>query len=317
LALKTGPMTTCALRMRLPERYLSLYCWGDNARRQVGRSLKVLKEPALVLEGDDLTAQIVVESTFACFLDASQRLWCAGLGAPSSEANRGRFLPVDLPVAPAFLTSSPNRICLLSNHSVDSPPYNASLCLFKGQREPLIILNRNGDLMSSWAKDGEVAPVLVQGQSHTCYVADGVVRCFGANDFGQTGSRGGGFGPKEAPLVGIKPDVTHMVAGSDHTCVAYPGGQVNCWGRNDSGQCGTTQTDKALLRPSTFNLRGAVRDMAAGASHTCAIVSDASAESTSLWCWGTPKDGQLGPSFSGDRPVEPQPIRLETLRQTQ
>ena len=66
---------------------------------------------------------------------------------------------------------------------------------------------------------------------------------------------------------------THIVAGTDHTCVILTDQSVKCWGGNVNGQTG---------EEGTPNLGGqAATAIAAGYNHTCAILADQSVK-----CWG-------------------------------
>jgi len=86
-------------------------------------------------------------------------------------------------------------------------------------------------------------------------------------------------------------DRSHDRAGGSHSCAVVDGG-VRCWGANDFGQLGNpafgdvdAATDVAGLRPGT---NAGVTAVAAGDSHTCAIVNGG------VQCWGYNGDGQLG-----------------------
>lgn len=143
-----------------------------------------------------------------------------------------------------------------------------------------------------------VSETLVSGSAHSCVLApDGVVRCWGANNYGQLGDgtltasavavavlAAGG-----APLTGV----TALAAGANHTCARLTTGRVVCWGRNDAGQLGDGSTTR---RPNPVTVQAAngtpltgVTMVAAGASHTCARLSTGGAR-----CWGSNSSGQLG-----------------------
>jgi len=153
-----------------------------------------------------------------------------------------------------------------------------------------------------------VAPVAVAaGGRHTCALLDsGDVKCWGANESGQLGlgdtaTRGDDPGEMGIllPFVDLAPGrtVTAVAAGGRHTCALLDGGDVKCWGANESGQLGLGDTaprgtgacQMGVFLP-TVPLGEAARAVAAGEAHTCALLS----VSGQVRCWGSNEYGQLG-----------------------
>lgn len=86
---------------------------------------------------------------------------------------------------------------------------------------------------------------------------------------------------------------TKISSGANHSC-AIANNYVYCWGDNAHGQLGDdTQIDKNqptginTKKINNFKSRAATH-VAAGASHSCAIVSG------DVYCWGNNSNGQLG-----------------------
>jgi alpha-tubulin suppressor-like RCC1 family protein len=129
---------------------------------------------------------------------------------------------------------------------------------------------------------------VVSGWNHTCAVTrTGVLYCWGLNREGQVGdgSRLDGLAPKPiATSVGV------LAAGNSHTC-ATSGIRLLCWGDNRFGQLGDGTTDSRLDPTPVVGLPGTPVTIVAGASHTCALLSDGTAH-----CWGQNLHGQLGDS---------------------
>ena len=96
------------------------------------------------------------------------------------------------------------------------------------------------------------------------------------------------------------PSFTAISAGGGHTCVLTNGGGVKCWGSNRFGQLGNGVSRKCnrygkCAQPfsaspvDVVGLAGKVKAIAAGGSHTCALMS-----SGGVNCWGYNARGQLG-----------------------
>lgn len=144
------------------------------------------------------------------------------------------------------------------------------------------------------------AQSVVAGRTHTCALGvDGRVLCWGANGSGQLGD--GSFSARRTavPVSGLAGlTVTALVAGGDHTCVAFGGG-VRCWGRNNVGQLGDGSTTTRNQPVAVQGLAGLnIIGLAAGHSHTCAVASNGS-----LRCWGWNGWGQLGDGGTADQHV--------------
>jgi alpha-tubulin suppressor-like RCC1 family protein len=87
-------------------------------------------------------------------------------------------------------------------------------------------------------------------------------------------------------------------AGFAHTCALLEDRTVRCWGSNLSGQLGDGTTDARLNPVSVLAsgtagaspvVLGGVTQIAAGDSHTCALLEDGTVR-----CWGRNVDGRLG-----------------------
>ena len=143
---------------------------------------------------------------------------------------------------------------------------------------------------------GEAARALSAGAYHTCAVlASGAVRCWGWNDFGQVSSSDSSSGDPSADrlvTVGIPP-AQAVAAGGFHSCAILETGVVSCWGLGRAGQDGVlVNLQHPVLAPGTVVDLGpgrTARAIAAGASHTCAVLDDYSVK-----CWGFNVDGELG-----------------------
>lgn len=152
--------------------------------------------------------------------------------------------------------------------------------------------------------------VLIQqisaGLEHTCVVADSRrVRCWGSAAHGKLGrGKPGDVGDDELPRQAYKPfhagDVDlgafgpiAQLAGHDgHTCALNVKGAVRCWGYGPvlgTMSKGIIGDDEPPSASKPLALGGPVRQLAAGALRTCALLEDGS-----LRCWGDNSGGELG-----------------------
>lgn len=96
-----------------------------------------------------------------------------------------------------------------------------------------------------------------------------------------------------------------LAVGFRHGCWIRPTGGVSCWGANESGQLGKGGGSSSSVPGNVGGLPAPAVALAAGRSHTCALLGDGT-----LWCWGDNARGQLGVGDTADRPA---PARVSGL----
>ena len=159
------------------------------------------------------------------------------------------------------------------------------------------------DLQPADAGEVQVGGPVIQlaaGGSHTCALLDSKdVVCWGDGGSGQLGYSnmdmiGDGEEPVDAGSVEVGGKVKALAAGALHTCAVLENGDVICWGTSSSGRLGYPDSgnigdseDPADAGPVQLGAKAI--DIAAGTSHTCALM-----ESEDVMCWGANNYGQLG-----------------------
>ena len=94
------------------------------------------------------------------------------------------------------------------------------------------------------------------------------------------------YGPGDSTPLGDTKIIDITVGDADYTCAILSDGNVKCWGNNDHGQTGggTQDISGSLTLSGTAGdplSGGTAKHIAAGGSHTCAILSDGTVK-----CWG-------------------------------
>ena len=145
---------------------------------------------------------------------------------------------------------------------------------------------------------------IAAGGSHACAALDaahgGGTRCWGANFSGQLGD-GTTNNYRSTPVTvsGLASGVRAIAAGYAHTCALLAGGGIQCWGSNSSGRLGDGTTTNRSTPTGVSGLANGVNALAAGGSHTCAVM-DAS-HGGGISCWGRNDSGQLGDGTTTSR----------------
>ncbi|MCA9178676.1 MAG: hypothetical protein KDB14_29645, partial [Planctomycetales bacterium] len=166
---------------------------------------------------------------------------------------------------------------------------------------------------------GQTAIAVAHGAYHACAIlTGGSVKCWGSNGGGQLGlgdtedrSAGAGELGDTLPTVDLGAGRTakSITAGGNFTCAILDNGSVKCWGSNNLGQLGLGDTNNrgddagemgdSLPAVDLGAGRTAVQ-IAAGASHSCAILDDSTTK-----CWGYNVYGSLGLGDSARRGDDP------------
>jgi cysteine-rich repeat protein len=151
------------------------------------------------------------------------------------------------------------------------------------------------------------ATQVVTGDSYTCALLGGRVKCWGNNHYGQLGlgdddNRGDDPGEMgdALPYVDLGADavVVALSARRVHTCAALESGAVKCWGYNLGGQLGLGDAEDRGDDPDEMGDALPAVDLGAGAHavavtvgtlHSCALLQDSGVK-----CWGQALVGQLG-----------------------
>jgi alpha-tubulin suppressor-like RCC1 family protein len=105
------------------------------------------------------------------------------------------------------------------------------------------------------------------------------------------------------------PQVEHVAAGREHTCVLFHGGSVRCWGKGAGGRLGTGATasigdNETPAVISDVTLGGRAVQISAGVEHTCALL-----DTGKVRCWGANAEGQLGHGHTRDIGDDEAPAR--------
>ena len=285
-------------------------CWGSNSSGQTGGGTSSSFRTISGTLGNPLSGQtathIAAGSSHTCAILSDKSVKCWGrssdgqTGGGTSSSFSFRTIsgtlgnPLSGQTATHIAAGSSHTCAILSDKSVKCWGSNSS-----GQTggrtssSSRTISGTAGNPLS-----GQTATHIAAGDSHTCAIlSDKSVKCWGSNSSGQTGGRTSSSsrtisGTAGNPLSGQT--ATHIAAGSSHTCAILSDKSVKCWGRSSDGQTGGGTSSSFSFRTISGTLGNPLSGqtathIAAGSSHTCAILSDKSVK-----CWGRSSDGQTG-----------------------
>ena len=270
IALTSGIKHTCALTSDN-----QVYCWGLNSSGQLGDGTTENRNQPVQVKG--LTGNIVAISAgseFTCAQNAANEVFCWGNNA-TGQLNDGTEENRTTPVKATAIS----EVLLVSGGFMELQGITPDGAVQLWNTEPIIPVTGLPNTGNTYIS----ADRFVTGGCSMTTAS--VVDCWGeiAN----------------AKVTGaIIPDM--LASGAAHACTMKADG-LACWGSNSHGQVGDGTLVNATEATLVKDLDLGVIALAAGAKHTCVILSD-----ESVYCWGQNIYGQLGDGSNKDSslPVE-------------
>ena len=287
----TGGFHSCGIRTSR-----QLYCWGRDDSGQVGDGGSNADQAAPVPVGGANWASVDAGVAHTCGLTTTRRVFCWGsdeygaLGDGGADANQS--VPVEVAGGHTTWTSvsvGGSHACgRRTNGRLYCWGYDGSGELGDGGSVP----GTNRPTPSLVAGGATNWTAVSAGGAHTCgRRANGRLYCWGNDSDSQVGD-GGTTTDRAAPVLvaGGATDWASVSAGGFHTCGRRTTGRVYCWGEDDDGQLGDSNTLDDQLVPALI-VGGALdwTSVSAGSSHTCGRLG-----SGRLYCWGADDDSALG-----------------------
>jgi alpha-tubulin suppressor-like RCC1 family protein len=285
----------------------SLVCWGNNKYGQLGESGEIpTPEPTapaagateaasstpLPTQGSSKQASsIAAGRSHSCAVTTAGGVRCWGKNE-HGELGNGTFADSRTPVDVMGLSHGMKAVvagwghtCALTDSGgVKCWGYNKNGELGNGANENL---NRPADVRG--LTSGVIS--LEAADDHTCaLLANGAVRCWGFNMYGQLGDGTSVNRNTPVDVTGLNGTIGALAAGWGHTCALSTAGGVKCWGNNEYGQLGVESKKETIHTPVIVSgLASGVTAIASDGGHACAITTRGL-----VMCWGNNKYGQLG-----------------------
>ncbi|MCB9137913.1 MAG: hypothetical protein H6642_06165 [Caldilineaceae bacterium] len=268
-----------------------VFCWGDNTYGQLGDDTRVDRPTPVAVAG--LNSGVIMISAgrdHTCALKESGELLCWGknddgqIGDNTLTDRRTPAAVYGLGAGVQAVAAGGEFTCaVMTDGGVKCWGQN-----FDGQLGIGTTSDRKTPTDVSGLSTGVVE--ITAGGEHACALtAQGDVKCWGANNYGQLGD--GSFQGRLLPVdvTGLGNDTAKVVAAQWHTCAISDTGSLKCWGRNSAGQLGDGTSDEQNVPVDVAGLNSAVSTVTGGAQHTCAMTTDGI-----VYCWGNSDYGQLG-----------------------
>jgi alpha-tubulin suppressor-like RCC1 family protein len=248
----------------------------------------------------DPTGRIAAGDNHTCAIALSDIIWCWGDNRYSqlgSTAFTDDFssIPIQTTALPGSriarrIVAGANHTCVLATDgSVWCWGQNGNGSLGDGS-----LLNQGSPVQADL---GETAKTFSAGGSTTCAaLSDDSLKCWGKGTSGQIGNNATLLSNGTPVYVSSVPSyftVAHLELGGAHSCAISVAGAAWCWGQVTNGRLGTTASSNAVTPTATASLGSTATQVAAGAAHTCALLTTGS-----ITCFGSNDKGQLGQALA-------------------
>lgn len=275
-----------------------VWCWGSNSLGQLGLGDDDLDPHPVPTKVPSLSSVISLSSNayHVCAMRVTGELHCwgdnrygqIGNGAMGGPRPPGDVVGMD---GAATVNSGGAHSCAIGTNHVGLWCWGN---------------NKNGQL-GDGSTQRHLTPITVQGTAgvtvdavglgdkHTCAAIGGKAKCWGDNTHGQLGDNSTNASPLPITVQGPT-NVVGIAAGMAHSCAfssLNAGGNVWCWGANDTGQLGIGSTEEKHTAQQIPGLSN-VTTLIAGDAHICAIINN-----DTVSCWGDNMSGQLGNGTAG------------------
>jgi alpha-tubulin suppressor-like RCC1 family protein len=101
---------------------------------------------------------------------------------------------------------------------------------------------------------------------------------------------------------------TAIAVGDEHSCALLSDGTVKCWGLNFAGELGDGTNNYNSNNPVSVSGISNAKAIAAGGSHSCALLSNGTVK-----CWGRNEHGELGNGTTGDSTNSNTPVSVSGI----
>lgn len=296
-AISGGRYHTCLLT---PNR--GVQCWGRNSDGQLGDGTQLPRtQPVNItgFSGDVMGIALGAEHSCAFLQSGVVQCWGSNTAGQLGDGTTTEHLTpkavIGLTGATAALVAGESHTCaLVQPGGVKCWGSNTAGQLGDGTAT-------NAGFPVSVAGLSSGVSAVTAGTNHTCALRQsGSVNCWGGNATGQLGDSSQISRTTPVDVLGLS-GVIALDAGAAHTCAVDGAGAVYCWGANNSGQLGNGNRLAQPQPVAVTGLPGAATSVAAGVTHTCALL-----QGGRVFCWGGNENSQLGDGTAEDRltPVE-------------
>ena len=265
-------------------------CWPSEMGYNVdggGRTKDNITTAIQVTQGNYHSCALLSNGTVTCWGEGGRLGSTSGVGV---RYNEPATMVAGISTATQIAAGESHTCALLADHTIKCWGFN-----YGGQLGIGEIVDGNPRYLATSVKGIANAVEVGVGSGHSCAVlADGTLKCWGGNGYGQIGPNGSKPRQLEPVTVPGITGATHVAPGFGNTCVIVTNGAVKCWG---AGDLTVSYGDERFgsLSDGVVTVHGitGATQIVADREHNCVLLSGGAVK-----CWGTPYNGTLGKTWT-------------------
>lgn len=279
-----------------------VFCWGDNAKQQLGRSTPAQSLVATNVPGLATGVQMVaLGAEHTCALTAAGGVKCWGGNNYGQTGTGSAAAVIATPSDAVGLTSGVIFIASGAWHTCALTATNGVLCWGRNEDGQ----TGSGSISAKIAMPTQVSgltsgvAMISSGGFYTCaQMMGGAVNCWGDNYWGYFGNGTTSDSSTPTPSPALQSVLSNsilqpMSAGYFNNCVITNAGGVKCFGDNSFGQLGVTNVTSSASPLDVPAWNSGVTRIATAANFACALTA------ADVQCLGDNSNGQLGKGTTG------------------
>jgi len=279
-----------------------VFCWGDNAKQQLGRSTPAQSLVATNVPGLATGVQMVaLGAEHTCALTAAGGVKCWGGNNYGQTGTGSAAAVIATPSDAVGLTSGVIFIASGAWHTCALTATNGVLCWGRNEDGQ----TGSGSISAKIATPTQVSgltggvAMISSGGFYTCaQMMGGAVNCWGDNYWGYFGNGTTSDSSTPTPSPALQSVLSNsilqpMSAGYFNNCVITNAGGVKCFGDNSYGQLGVTNVTSSASPLDVPAWNSGVTRIATAANFACALTA------AGVQCLGDNRNGQLGKGTTG------------------
>ncbi|MCC5866266.1 MAG: hypothetical protein JJU31_14175 [Wenzhouxiangella sp.] len=288
LAIQAGVLHSCAVTTGG-----AMQCWGNNFLGQLGDGSTTNRLTPVQVSGLDTgVTGLGTGHYFSCGLMTNAELRCWG---SNFYGQLGVGIELSRQLTPATVTGLGGTVVSIAigrDHACAVLNNGQARCWGNNDHGQL----GNGSLSAprqrlepvSVTGLGSSVQEIAAGADHTCArSASGTVRCWGSNSHGQLGNGQTSRHFVPIQVSDLPATVQALAAGGRHNCALASGGDLRCWGDNQSGQLGHGNGSGPHSPLPVEGLTAATAAISSGLANSCALSTGGRVS-----CWGATPLGQ-------------------------
>lgn len=276
-----------------------VYCFGENATRQLGNGLTTGTGTPQKLAGYTGVKKVTVGMGFTCIITSTDQVRCWGSNVDATVGQATTTSVYSTPTLYGYITkaidvAAGNRMACAIDEDTGTRTVKCWGKMGTGAVATPVPISITG-------LPNDIATLSVNGSTyadvrHACgLTATGDVWCWGSNYRSRRGAASGSVPWAAANMVAMPVKAKKVKVGTDSSCALGVDDNLYCWGMGLPSNTNQYELTESFVPHVMDSFGETITDFQLGELASCAVTA-----STRVKCWGFNRYGELGNGFWGD-----------------